>query len=224
MANSISGLPPSLDHLALKQDEVKKNKSLNQEAFLKLMITQLNNQDPSKPLETGEFFSQLAQFGTVNGINQLQTSFASLATALQSNQALQASTMVGRDVLIEGSRIKLAGGGRIGGAVELPQASGEVTVRIYNAAGQLVKTLPLGAQAAGQARFVWEGLDDGGVAVPAGQYRVVADAQIDGQSLAVATLLEGRVESVTLLAGGAGPRLNVAGLGQLGIDAVREVR
>lgn len=225
MANSISGLPAALESLAIKQTEKTKGKTLDQDAFLNLMVAQMNNQDPTKPLETGEFFSQLAQFGTVSGINQLQTSFQSLASALQSNQALQASTMVGRNVLVEGSRINLtSAGATVSGAVDLPQASGDVTLGVFNSAGQLVKTLSLGAQSAGLVQFTWEGLNDGGVAVPAGQYKVVAEAQIDGKSTAAKTLLEGKVESVTLLSGGAGPRLNLAGLGQIGIDAVREVR
>ena len=75
---------------------------LGQEEFLRLMITQLENQDPFKPLESGEFLGQLAQFGTVSGLAELQTSFEGLASSLVSNQALQAAGLIGQSVLAEG--------------------------------------------------------------------------------------------------------------------------
>jgi hypothetical protein len=80
--------------------DARANDKLGQEQFLKLMITQLNNQDPFKPLESGEFLGQLAQFGTVSGIQDLQQSFQGLAGSMQSNQALQAAGLVGRSVYV----------------------------------------------------------------------------------------------------------------------------
>ena len=102
MDKSISSVLTGIESLSsdrLKQTVEKK--SLGQEEFLELMMTQLQNQDPLNPAESGEFLSQIAQFGTVNGITELQQSFSTLASSLQSNQALQASTMVGRSVLVE---------------------------------------------------------------------------------------------------------------------------
>ena len=110
MNNSISGLPPELAGLELKQPEKKANDELGQSEFLDLMIAQLQHQDPLNPADSGEFLGQLAQFGTVNGITELQNSFADLATSLQSSQALQASTLVGRNVLIPGNVVNFAGG------------------------------------------------------------------------------------------------------------------
>ena len=99
---------------ALSSDRLKtepKDKSLGQDEFLELMMTQLQNQDPLNPAESGEFLSQIAQFGTVNGITELQQSFSTLASSLQSNQALQASTMVGRSVLVENNILQLGATG-----------------------------------------------------------------------------------------------------------------
>ena len=164
-----------LEQLAIKQPQATRSKTVSQETFLKLMVAQMNNQDPQKPMESGEFLSQLAQFGSLNGITELQKSFSTLATALQSNQALQASTMVGRNVLVDGNQARLSSAGaKVSGAVEIPAATGDVMLKIYNPAGQLVKQISMGAQPAGQAQFTWEGLDDGGNAAPAGTYRITA--------------------------------------------------
>ena len=85
----------ALEQFAIKQDDTPKDE-LGQSQFLELMITQIKHQDPLNPAEGGEFLSQLAQFGTVNGITELQSSFDVLATTLQSSQALQASTILPR--------------------------------------------------------------------------------------------------------------------------------
>lgn len=223
--NPISSASSVLDQLAIQQQTKSPSKTLSQDTFLKLMVAQMNNQDPGKPMESGEFLSQLAQFGQLNGITELQKSFESLAGALQSNQALQASTMVGRTVLVEGSQMRLAQAGeKISGQVDLPAATGDLNLKVFNAAGQLVKEIPLGAQPAGQVQFTWEGMDSGGSAAPAGTYRVTAQASINGQTLALPTLLEARVESVSLQPGGAGSRLNLAGLGSVGLENVRAVK
>ena len=103
MATTSGVLPPGLENLTLKSEPEKSKDDLDQSEFLKLMLTQIKYQDPLKPMEGGEFLSQLAQFGTVSGIAALQSSFDVFASSLQSNQALQASTMVGRTVLVPGN-------------------------------------------------------------------------------------------------------------------------
>lgn len=223
MANSITGIGQGLESLAIKQEESKTNKSLGQDEFMKLMVAQLNNQDPTKPLENAEFLSQLAQFGTVNGITELQSSFSTLASSLQSNQALQASTMVGRSVLVPANSVNLQSGGVVDGAVELTGTTGALNLTIRDFAGQVVKEMSLGAQNEGQVTFKWDGLDDSGIAVPAGQYTMTAEALIDGDNVAMETMVQARVDSVTL-AGASGPRLNLAGLGSIGINEVKQIQ
>lgn len=224
MSNSINGLPPGLEHLAAaSQAPARKGDRLGQEDFFNLMITQLKNQDPLKPLESGEFLGQLAQFGTVNGITELQSSFAQLAGALQSNQALQASTMVGRSVLVPSETVSLGTGGGVSGAVDLPSSTGELVISIHDAAGQLVKRLSLSAQEAGVVRFTWDGLSDGGGQVPPGRYRISAEAQVNGSNVAFPTLVQDQVDSVTLRRDGSAPQLNLSGLGPVNLDQVRQV-
>ncbi len=221
--NPINGLGQGLDALALNKQEKKDNKSLGQDEFMKLMVAQLNNQDPTKPLENAEFLSQLAQFGTVNGITELQTSFNSLTTSLQSNQALQASTMVGRTVAVPANTVNVEAGKAIEGAVDLTGSTGELNLLIKNSSGQVVKELNLGAHQEGEVSFKWDGLDDSGSAVPAGQYSIIAEAAIDGETQVMGTLLQAKVDSVTL-SGANGPVLNLAGLGSIGINEVKQVK
>ncbi len=111
---------------------------LAQEDFLTLMITQFKNQDPFEPMDNGEFLGQLAQFSTVNGIDSLNASFASLAGALRDEQALQAANLVGRTVLAQADSGYFDGASPLGGAVELGAAAGSVQIDITDRSGQLL--------------------------------------------------------------------------------------
>lgn len=195
---------------------------LGQAQFLALMVAQLKNQDPMQPMQNGEFLSQMAQFGTVSGIQDLQKSFGSLATALQSNQALMASSLVGRTVLAPGNAGYLAAGGAVGGAVDLPASTSDVVVNITDGSGQLVQRLDLGAQSSGTVRFTWDGTTAAGTPAAPGVYQVSAQA-LDGTTpYAPDTLVEARVDSVSL-GGSNGLTLNLAGLGAVNLSDVRQI-
>jgi len=194
---------------------------LGQEDFLHLMVTQLKNQDPFKPLESGEFLGQLAQFGTVSGLAGLQTSFDSLASSLVSNQALQASALVGRSALAATSTRAVAAGETVTGAVDLPAASGAVSITVRDATGQPVRTLNIGAQPAGLASFAWDGLIDGDAA-PAGRYSFSAAYQSGTNSVAADTLLRAQIDSVLL--GANGFSVELRGIGEVPFATVREIR
>src|SRR5690606_23962020 len=112
--------------------------------FLKLMLTQLENQDPFKPLESGEFLGQLAQFGTVSGIANLERSFAGLSESLVANQALEASGLIGREVLVRSERAYIGNDASVEAAVRLDQNAGRVLVQISDAMGQVVRNIDLG--------------------------------------------------------------------------------
>ncbi len=206
------------------QDLNKENtrKELGQEEFLKLMTTQLQNQDPFKPMENGDFLAQIAQFSTVEGIGNLNTGFEELSSSLVSNQALQASSLIGRSVLAPTGVASLDQGGSIRGTAQIPAASSEVAVSVYDQAGQLVRRINLGSQAAGDVEFQWDGLrDDGQYATP-GNYFVSAEASVDGRNEAVETLLASEVRSVTLSNSG-GLLLDLDGIGSMDFNEVRQI-
>src|SRR5450432_2389707 len=123
--------------------------------YLNLMMEQLKNQDPTKPMDASSIMGQLAQFGTVQGINNLNSSFSTLSSQLVSSQALQASSLLGNYVLVPTSSASLATGGSINGAVTMATPANAVNVQIVNAAGAIVQTIPLGNQNAGTAGFSW---------------------------------------------------------------------
>ena len=222
MANNINNGIDALSSTRLQAD-TKPSKTLGQDDFMKLMVTQMKNQDPSKPMDSSQMLSQMAQFGTVSGIGDLQKSFATLSTSLQSNQALQASTMVGRDVLIENSRLNLINGANPTFAIDLPKAASEVSVSIADGTGQVVRTLSLGKADAGLTDVTWDGLDTLGQRLPAGKYTLKVQATADGKTEGATSLVRVPVESVTLPRNGASPSLNLADFGSVNMDAVRRV-
>jgi flagellar basal-body rod modification protein FlgD len=173
-------------------------------------------------MESGDFLSQIAQFSTVEGIGDLNDAFAGLSQSLVSNQALQATNLVGREVLAPTGVAALSQGGNIRGNVELPAASGEVVVNVYDQAGQVIRRLELGSQAAGPVAFQWDGLKNDGQFASPGSYFISAEASIDGQFESVETLLASEVRSVTLSNSG-GLLLDLDGIGSLDFSEVRQI-
>jgi flagellar basal-body rod modification protein FlgD len=199
--------------------------TLGQDDFLKLMIAQFKNQDPFKPLASGEFLSQLAQFSTVAGVKDLQSSFKDMSASMVSNQALQASSLLGRSVLVNRSSGLLAAGGALTGAVDVPASAGSVAVNITDQNGQLVRQLDLGAHAKGLADFAWDGKLADGTAAAAGVYSLSAQLLANGRSQSAASVLvNARVESVTIGADQSGLTLSLAGLGDIAFSDVRQIR
>ncbi|PTU30605.1 flagellar hook assembly protein FlgD [Stenotrophobium rhamnosiphilum] len=195
--------------------------TLTQNDFLKLMTSQLKNQDPLKPLDNSEFVSQMAQFSTVSGIQNLQNSFSTLASSLSSGQALQASSLVGHNVLTSSSKAVLSTGGKISLAVDAP-ASGNVIVNVTDSSGQLIRRIDLGAQASGLTQFQWDGIDNNGAAAPAGQYNFTATVGTGSQSQAATMLAAGKVNSVSLDSSGA-LNLSVDGIGSVAFSTIRQI-
>lgn len=196
--------------------------ALSQQDFLNLMTTQLQNQDPLKPMDSGQFLSQMAEFGTVSGINNLQTSFNQLATSLTSNQGLQASSLVGHQVAVSSTVGVLPAQGAMKAAVDVPSSTGDVSVDITDATGQVVKHLDLGAQASGISQFTWDGTTASGTQAAPGQYTIKATANIGGQQTALTTYGVDTVNSVTLGSNGNGPLLNLSSLGQVDLSQVEQ--
>lgn len=214
-----------LDQLGLSiKKEDKKSKELGQEDFLKLMTTQLQNQDPFKPMENGEFLGQIAQFGMVNGIQDLQKSFSSLGSSLVSNQALQASSLVGRTVLVEGEGVHLSQSQSVSGILELPTSANSVVVEIKDEAGQVINQVNLGQQKAGSLQFTWDGTNANGERVTSGMYSMRAIAATGDEQTGLDVLHYADVESVTLAKGDNGITLNLSGIGPRQLSDIREIK
>jgi flagellar basal-body rod modification protein FlgD len=211
-----------LSSLGLGVPAATKKTSLGQTDFLNLMMTELKNQDPTKPMDSGAFLGQLAQFGTVSGLQDLQTKFDTLSSSLVSNQALQAASLVGKDALVESTKAPLfPGSAGVDGAVDLPAATSGATVEIRDAQNQVVAHIELGAQPAGLARFEWNGISDSGAQAPPGVYNMVGSYLAGSKSTAATTLVYAPVDSVVL--GKDGFTVDVAGVGEVPFSQVHEI-
>ncbi len=206
--------------------ESKKDKELGQDVFLELMVTQMRNQNPLDPQDNSEFVAQLAQFSSVEGLDKLNNTMGgfvdSFQTSLQSNQALQASSMVGRFVKVDSESAYLGTGGIVAGTIDLPQTTDQLRVNVYDASGQLVAEEMLGAATSGEISFAWDGADANGEQLPAGNYRFEAMANFGGDDVQLNTALSHNVDSVSVGANGA-VSLNIAGVGAVAISEVREI-
>jgi flagellar basal-body rod modification protein FlgD len=199
------------------------NDEMGADAFMRLMITQMQNQDPTKPMEAEQFLGQLAQFSSVTGLQELKSSFDNLAASMVSNQALQGANLVGRSVLVPSEVGYHDGEQGISGMVDVDAISADVNIGIYNAQGELVRQLPTLTTGDGRVRFNWDGMDDEGNALPAGQYEIRAQSISGGRAVANEILTRGAVESVRFGRPGQPLELNLQGLGVVGLDQVRQI-
>ena len=209
-----------LDQYQIK-NERSTNKDLGKNEFLNLLVAQLNNQNPLEPQGNGEFIAQLAQFSQVEGIEKLNTSMGSLLSGYQSSQALQASSMVGRKVIVPTDKAVVDTSESFKASAVLPVTSNNVFVNVYNNAGSVVNRINLGEQAAGNVSFIWDGKDSSGNLLPPGTYKFEAQATYDGETKALYTMLPANVDSVTL--GGSELMLNLAGLGSVPLSQVQVI-
>jgi flagellar basal-body rod modification protein FlgD len=132
-----------------------------QDRFLKLLITQMQNQDPLNPMDNAEVTSQLAQISTVSGIEKLNTTIASMTSSMVAAQSLQAGSLIGHAVLAPGKTVLLQHGNAVGG-VQLSEPADQVTITIADAAGLTIKTLSSSGAGHGTHNFGWDGTTDAG--------------------------------------------------------------
>lgn len=207
---------------AAAAEAAKKDQTLGIDSFLTLMTAQLRNQDPLKPLEGTEFISQLATFGTVSGVQEMQTSLETLAASLRSTQTLNGATMVGRDVLASTDSIDHTQGGTVSGQVDVPAGTTALQLRITDSTGAVVREIQL-ETAAGTQSFSWDGLRNDGTPAESDTYDVEAVATVRGQNGSLEVLMSGRVDSVSIDATGTNLTLNTAALGSVSMADVRRV-
>lgn len=199
-----------------------KNQALDQDAFLKLLITQLKNQNPLSPQDNTEFVSQLAQFSSLEGISNLNDTVTSLASGMQSSQALQASALVGRTVEVETDKAYLYSDGLVRGTIALPESTADLSLNVYDSNDNLVLHKDFGQQEAGDLPFAWDGTNNDGTKVDAGTYRFEVKAAGTDKSITVPTYLGLNVNSVTMGANQS-MTLNVDLKGQIPLSDVKNI-
>lgn len=225
---SVNTATDSLQSLGLGRPSTAPPKAaeLGQNDFLTLMMAQIRAQDPMNPMDNNAFLSQLAQFSTVSGIEKLNQSFATLAGSLASNQTLQASQLVGRSVVVSGDGVDFDPSADSGltTLVDLPAMVPDLTINLYDATGELVRSMSMAGQGPGLVEVKWDGLTDSGDPLPAGRYRQEAIGSVGGGATVFPSLVLSKVEGVTVDPQGGPPVLALAGGGQITLDEVREIR
>ena len=216
-----------------KQSTQAKSNELGQTAFLELMITQMNNQDPLSPQDNSQFIAQLAQFSSVEGIQRLNESFDDFAGNFTSNRALQASSLVGRSVTVPGDTTHLLDNQLVAGVASLPSTTTDLNVNIYAGNGELIEQVPVGFQSAGEVSFRWDGKNfeiDGEIIptssgrdsyLPPGKYTFEFTATQDGNTEQLDMAVSANVNSVTVEPNGS-IVLNLAGMDSVNLNDVKQ--
>jgi len=203
--------------------EVDAEQQLTQDDFFSLLSQQLAYQDPFSPVDNSEMIAQMASFTTAEGIATMGNEFAGIKDVLNSSQALEASSLVGKKVLIPSNETYLTEGGTSSGSLTTDTGAYNARVSIENASGSVVRILDLGDIGAGNQRFDWDGLDSNGQPVPEGKYTFNAHGTINGSGEELATASYAHVQSVSLGGGTAGVYLNLKGLGGIELTNAIEV-
>jgi flagellar basal-body rod modification protein FlgD len=193
--NSVTNLPT-----ATNAAQSALSKSIGKDEFLKMLLTQLRNQDPLSPMSGTEFASQLAQFSSVEQLSQINEN---LTSSLDSNTMLTqsinnalATTFIGKEVRAQTDTFKYDGKGDVTLGYKLPENADSVSIKIYDGSGRLVRTID-GDTAKGENAYIWNGKDDLGTLVNSGTYTFKVEAKNEsGAALTVQQYISGIVTGV----------------------------
>lgn len=197
--------------------------SLGQDDFMKLMLQQLKNQDPFKPTDNTEFISQMAQLTSVSGISEMNENLSALASSLYGGQLMDASALIGKEVLVASDVLALPSEGEVAGQLSVPVSTQAVDVEILAPTGEVLGKVALGPQSAGPVAFSWDGTGLDGERLPPGNYWIRAQ-YLNGNTVeALQTEIRSPVRSVSLPSGGGSPTVQVDGLGSVSMLEIKEI-
>lgn len=248
----------ALEQYSTDNQETEKSNELGKNEFMKLLVAQMNNQNPLEPQDNTEFIAQLAQFSTVEGIENMNSSMDDMSAGLKSSQALQASSLVGQQVVVPGHDYGfLQSGELIAGYAEVPATTSNLQLQIQDSSGQTIETIALGQHDKGPVAMRWDGANlemDGELVdldrtllnrkeflsdsegnpltdangnpipapYPAGEYKFIMTASIDGKNETLGTAMSGKVDSVTIGSDNA-VTVNLAGGTKASINDIKQI-
>lgn len=206
---------PFLDGLRLPSESIvpeAKSQQLTQEDFFSLLSQQLSMQDPFKPVDNDQMIAQMASFSTVDGISNLNKEIVNLNSVMTSSQALQASGLVGRKVLLPTDTGHISVENPVmKGVISTTEKIPVINVRIEDEKGQVISTFNVDGSEGGNIDVNWDGLDKNGQPVAAGNYSIKASGLVDGTSQQLAVSTYAHVSSVSLGTASTGAILNLRG-------------
>lgn len=197
---------------------IKKGVEETQDRFLKLLVTQMQNQNPLAPLDNSEVTSQLAQINTVTGINKLNDTLQLLVSDFDAANSLEAASMIGRNVLIPGKSIDLENNSGVAG-FELPQAVDKLVVTIKDNAGIAIRNIELGPLPEGVNTFAWNGVTDSGTNAINGNYTFTLNAKQADKDISATALSMGSIKSVSPDKNG-----TILDVGKLGLATLPDIK
>ncbi|MGN4990292.1 flagellar hook assembly protein FlgD [Aeromonas sp. R2-4] len=200
-------------------------KELDQASFMKLLTMQLSYQDPFKPVDNAQMLSQMASMSTSEGISSLSTQMGKLNDQMISSQALQASSLVGQNVLLPSNISYLDKEGPLSAVVAVGTTNkyANIKITIEDEKGQVIKEFPLEGEQKGNVEVAWDGTDKAGNRVSAGKYVVKASGTLDGKSENIASYAYAKVDSVALGNATNPTRLNLRGLGSEYLNNILQI-
>lgn len=222
--STLAGLGISRTNAGPTVQKASNADALTSSDFIKLLTAQLQNQDPTSPVDATQQLTQLAQFSQVSGISEINTTLKSIQDQLsaKTTNASDALSYAGRNVLVPGSTAFPRTTGGLAGAVELGGDASNVRISIEGQNGAILKTISLGAQNAGTVNYDWEGLTDSGADAGTGPFKVVVNANNGTTPVTAQSLVWAPVTSVSIPATGAAV-LTLPGIGKVPTTDVREV-
>ncbi len=162
--------------------------------FLRLLVAQMQNQDPLSPMDNAQVTSQMAQINTVSGIEKLNTTVQGLSTQFMQLQAVQGASLVGHDVIVAGNRLSVDDAAAVGqGGFELAGSADAVKVEILAPSGAVMQTINVGAEGAGVHSFDWPS----GAATSGSGLTFRVSATRGGVATPVTALMRDRVDAVS---------------------------
>ena len=230
MIDSISDftLPPGIKRFEdVKKEEasreIKRTSTLGQAEFLKLMTTQLQHQDPLKPMENGEFLGQMAQFSTVTGITEMSTALSKITEGFDTQRKMQTIGLIGKDVLVNDTNAELTEDKGLRGVVDLKTASNQVQIQISNGAGDVVHIVDMGRKFSGQHTFHWDGVLDSGEKAELENYAISAVALNNSGTVSPNVKVFGQVSGVRFVKDSSEVMVELAGRGEIGLGDIERV-
>jgi len=172
---------------------------LGKDAFLKILTAQLANQDPTSPMDANAFVAQLAQFSTLEQMQNTNDTLTQMLALQKSQGQTAAIEMVGKDAIYNASQLDLVAGGKISVNATLGSPAADVVLQINDANGSEVRHQSFGALAAGSNTLTWDGRSDSGVAQSPGTYSVTVSAtDLAGKPVSVSQQARGRITGISL--------------------------
>ena len=178
------------------------NTTANQQDFLKLFTTQLQNQNPLDPTKNEAFVAQLAQFSQLEATTNMATQLASLTASLQGDRMMSGASLIGKSVVVPGNAFELKAGQPVQASIDLPKGAAGLQVDVLNSSGQAVYQQILGAQQAGSLQLSWQGQDSKGQPLPDGAYRFRVSAVAQGQNITPTVSTLSTIQSISQEASG----------------------